>query len=121
MSEQNQSGFGPRLRELREAAGLTQEGLAQLAGMHKFGIAKLERGEREPSWATVKTLAKALGVNCLAFQDEEEPPTAPPTGRQRGRPRKAVTPIEGDLAAAPDMPAARTKPRRRKTPRLGGG
>lgn len=61
------SGFGTRLKELRAAAELSQAQLAELAGMNVFGIAKLEQGEREPSWATVQALAKALGVDCTAF------------------------------------------------------
>ena len=32
-----------------EAAGLTQPGLAERAGMNRFGIAKLEQGVRQPS------------------------------------------------------------------------
>jgi len=102
MSEQKQSGFGAKLRQLREAAGLTQEALAEQTGMHKFGIAKLERGEREPAWATVRTLAKALGVNCLAFDVEDVPAIEQPA-RPRGRPPK--TP---DTDAPPSATVKRT-------------
>src|SRR3954470_14387477 len=63
------NAFGNRLKRLRETAGLTQAQLAERAGMHRFGVAKLERGERQPSWATVQTLARALGVRCTAFED----------------------------------------------------
>jgi DNA-binding XRE family transcriptional regulator len=59
--------FGRCLRALREEAGLTQKELAKRAGLHPQGIVKLERGEREPAWATVLALAEALGVTCLAF------------------------------------------------------
>ena len=37
----NAEWFGARLKELREQAGLTQPALAKLAGMNRFGIAKL--------------------------------------------------------------------------------
>src|SRR3954469_9408998 len=68
--------FGVRLKELREKAGLTQPELAERAGMNRFGIAKLEQGVREPTWATVQALARALGVNCTAFEETVSPPAA---------------------------------------------
>jgi transcriptional regulator with XRE-family HTH domain len=71
------SAFSRKLKALREERGLTQQQLADQAGMHRFGVAKLERGEREPTWATVQALAKALGVSCEAFTDDEEPEAQP--------------------------------------------
>ena len=62
------SGFGVRLRQLREAAGLTQEQLGEKAGMPYQSIAKYERGAVEPTWPNVKILAGALGVNTDAFK-----------------------------------------------------
>ncbi len=70
MSKAKPSAFGARLRQLRIEAGLSQQALAQLAGLHRFGVAKLERGEREPAWSSVLALAKALGVSCAAFEPE---------------------------------------------------
>ena len=61
------TGFAVALKSLREKAGLSQQALADAAGMHVFGIAKLEQGLREPGWATVLKLAKALDVDCTAF------------------------------------------------------
>src|SRR5438309_2178806 len=77
--------FGLRLRELREAAGLTQSDLAAQAGLTREGIAQLETGRRKPAWESVLTLCKALGVDCTAF-------TAAPSTQERpgpGRPAKA--------------------------------
>jgi transcriptional regulator with XRE-family HTH domain len=90
----SETTFAARLRRLREAAGLSQADLADRAGMHRFGVAKLEQGLREPAWATVQALAKALGVTCLAFTDEASAlPAVPegerPTEPRSGRPRKA--------------------------------
>lgn len=65
-------GFGARLRDLRSAAGLSQAQLAEKAGMNVFGVAKLEQGQREPSWATVLALAGALNVECTAFSRPAE-------------------------------------------------
>jgi transcriptional regulator with XRE-family HTH domain len=53
--------FGMHLRRLREAAGLTQEELAQKAGLTARGISDLERGARNrPYPHTVRSLAAAL-------------------------------------------------------------
>ena len=81
------TGFAGRLRLLREAAGLTQQQLADKAGLNRHGLAKLEQGVGEPHWPTVITLAKALGVTCEAFMDGEAE-SSPPPGR--GRPPKAT-------------------------------
>lgn len=91
--------FGARLKQLREQAGLTQVELAKKAGLHQFGVAKLERGERQPTWATVQALCKALGVSCTAFED-----TAPPAG-----PAQSEEP-----PAAPPAPPPPEKPARKK-------
>ena len=61
MSRERDAPFGARLRRLREAAGLTQEELAQKAGLAARGISDLERGARNrPYPHTVRSLADAL-------------------------------------------------------------
>lgn len=55
--------FGDRLRRLRMAAGLTQEALAERAGLSARGISDLERGRRAaPYYDTVHRLADALAL-----------------------------------------------------------
>lgn len=61
------TGFDSRLRALRKAAGLSQAELADKTGLNRFGVAKLEQGQREPGWATVIALARALGVTPNDF------------------------------------------------------
>ena len=57
--------FGERLRRLREAAGLTQEALAERAGLSAEGVAALERGRRRrPYPHTLRALADALGLDA---------------------------------------------------------
>jgi transcriptional regulator with XRE-family HTH domain len=80
------TGFGGKLKELRQSAGLTQQQLAQRAGFHGFTVAKLEQGLQEPSWPTVLALAGALGVGVEAFVGNGEETAARPGP---GRPRKA--------------------------------
>ena len=80
--------FNQRLKELREAAGLTQAQLAERAGLHRMGGAKLEQGQREPAWPTLQALASALGVGVDAFSEPPAPPPAPKK-RAAGKPREA--------------------------------
>ena len=58
-----QLSFGEALRRYRSAAGLTQEALAERAGLSPRGISDLERAARtRPQLATVHRLAGALGL-----------------------------------------------------------
>jgi transcriptional regulator with XRE-family HTH domain len=50
------------LRELRDHASLSQEELAERAGVSRATIADLERGKRSPQPKTRRKLAAALGV-----------------------------------------------------------
>ena len=52
-----------RLRELRQARGLSQEQLADLAGCHRTYVGMLERKQGNPSLLVLGKLADALGVN----------------------------------------------------------
>src|SRR5215210_1462225 len=57
------ASFGARLKELREAAGFTQEELASKAGLTAKAVSALERGERKrPYPHTVRCLADALDL-----------------------------------------------------------
>ena len=59
--------FGDVLRQHRVAAGVTQEELAEQAGMSARGISDLERGARShPHRETVRLLADALGLSGAA-------------------------------------------------------
>jgi transcriptional regulator with XRE-family HTH domain len=71
--------FARRLKALREAAGMTQNQLAERSGLHLGAVFKLEQGRREPSWATVQALCDALGVSCEEFKTSAAP--AEPTGQ----------------------------------------
>jgi len=56
--------FGTRLRQLRKAAGLTQEELALRSGVSAKAISTLERGERKhPYPHTIRSLADALELS----------------------------------------------------------
>lgn len=61
------SGFGAGLRRLRDEKGWTQKELADAAELHPNTVARLERGEHEPTWPLVLKLAGVFGVDCTAF------------------------------------------------------
>lgn len=61
MSKDN--SFGKKLQQIRKSKGLTQERLAELAGVHEKHISKLELGTYKPSFDTLSKIVKALGLN----------------------------------------------------------
>mgnify|MGYP000303683401 CR=1 FL=1 len=54
--------LGRNVRRQREVKSLTQEKLAELAGLDPTYISGIERGLRNPGIKNVAKLAKALGI-----------------------------------------------------------
>jgi transcriptional regulator with XRE-family HTH domain len=54
--------FGKRLREVRERVGVSQEKLAEMAGLHRTYVSSIERGKRNISLLNIERLASALEV-----------------------------------------------------------
>ena len=61
--EDFRAAFGKRVRELRDRLGLSQEELAERAGLHRNYIGGIERGERNVAILNVARLASGLGVS----------------------------------------------------------
>jgi len=57
---------------MREKRGITQERLAQDAGLTTGTVSLVERGRSNPAWGTVKAIAKALGVSVAVLAETEE-------------------------------------------------
>jgi len=53
---------GLNIRRTRENAGLSQEKLAALAGLHRAYIGHIERGEKNIGLKNLQKIAKALRV-----------------------------------------------------------
>ena len=63
----SQRALGSAIRELRNKQGDSLETLAGEAGITKNMLSLIERGEGNPSWATVEGIAKALGVSVASL------------------------------------------------------
>lgn len=59
--------FGKRFAEVRRARGLTQEQLAEMAGITPLSISFIEQGRRWPRISTLQKLAKCLKVPIAEF------------------------------------------------------
>ncbi len=58
---------GKRVRELRNSIGISQEELADLAGLDRTYITSVECGKRNISIVNIEKLAKALKVSLSEF------------------------------------------------------
>ena len=74
---------GERVREFRQDLRLTMEQLADDAGLSIGMLSKVENGQTSPSFATLTSLANAVGVPFTAFfrgLDEEHDAIIVPAG-----------------------------------------
>jgi transcriptional regulator with XRE-family HTH domain len=67
-----QQEFGNVIRRRRERAGLSQEALADKAGLHRNYIGLLERGLRTPSIDVLRKLAFGLNTTMSSLIGELE-------------------------------------------------
>ena len=61
-SQRPQRALGAAIRQLRERRELTQEAVAHDAGVTASTFGLIERGQSNPTWATVEDIAAALDV-----------------------------------------------------------
>ncbi len=66
--------FGLRLREVREKVGISQEKLAELAGLHRTYVSSVERGKRNISLQNIEKLALALGTSMAVLMPDSPAP-----------------------------------------------
>lgn len=81
------AGLAPRIgavvRQLREATGLSQEELAEQAGLHRTYISLVERGRRNITVDALSQIAEALDVypSRLIAEAEKDAAAAPKSSR----------------------------------------
>ncbi len=68
-----QRKFGRAIRARRQAAGISQETLADHAGVHRTYVSMLERGVGNPSLTVIAALAGALDtpISSLFLEVEQ--------------------------------------------------
>ena len=61
--------FGKRVRTLRRAKDMTQEQLAERAGLSLQSVGEIERGRGNPTLVNIERLSAALDENLTALFD----------------------------------------------------
>jgi transcriptional regulator with XRE-family HTH domain len=64
--------IGSRVRELRRAKGITLEVLAELSGVSRAMISKIERGEKNPTLVVAAKIAEGFGITLSQLVGVEE-------------------------------------------------
>lgn len=62
--------FGKNVQEYRKAQQLSQEQLAELAGVHRTYIGMIERAEKNITLCNIEKIAKALKVEIGKLLEE---------------------------------------------------
>ena len=60
------------LKKIRENKNLSQEKVAELAGVDRSMISKLENGSAMPSVETAQSIANILGFNLTRFFESDQ-------------------------------------------------
>ncbi|MGB5597025.1 MAG: helix-turn-helix transcriptional regulator [Crocosphaera sp.] len=72
MNYQPRKQLGNNIKQLRTKLELSQEQLAEKAGLHRTYIGAVERGERNVSLDNILAIARALGVSASNLLDSVE-------------------------------------------------
>lgn len=67
-----QNLLGGKIRNFRKQLGLTQEELAERAGLHYSYIGQVERGDKNPSLNSLRKMAEALNVGVDMLLEETQ-------------------------------------------------
>lgn len=63
----SQEKLGKNIKKARKKTGLTQEQVAEKAGIHVSYVSRIERGKVNPSYEILESLAKILKVKSSDF------------------------------------------------------
>lgn len=85
------------IRQLREAAGLTQEQLAEKAGVARSTVTQWENGWSNPRMGMVRKLAGILGVSTADIVYEAD--SVPKNAKKPATPKPAYAPLLGRVHA----------------------
>ena len=62
--------FGKNVQEIRRSKQLSQEQLAELAGVHRTYIGMIERAEKNITLCNIEKIARALNVKFSQLLDD---------------------------------------------------
>src|SRR5438132_789298 len=74
--ERATSGVGRRIREIRQARGLTLDALAAKCGIAKPNLSRLENDKVTPTFETLRTIAAALDTHSALLVSAKKPEQA---------------------------------------------
>jgi len=63
---------GEEIRRARQKAGLSQEAVADKAGLHRTYISLVERNKKSPTLDTLFRICQAIGVSATAIVKKVE-------------------------------------------------
>jgi transcriptional regulator with XRE-family HTH domain len=93
---------GKIIREARKVAGLSQQELAERAGVPRQSIVRWERGNVEPGFDTVRRLLRSCGYDLSVVRYEpDETVDDRLSGKRELTPQERLLALLGD----PDRPA----------------
>ncbi|MBL8800006.1 MAG: helix-turn-helix transcriptional regulator [Planctomycetia bacterium] len=100
-----------RIKQLREAAGLSQQEVAVGADLSMSLVGKLEQGKKaDPRASTLLALARALGVPPGRLLEDLFPPTAPePEERPETAEAGHAETADSEATAAESKPGKKKK------------
>lgn len=84
-SDDLDSRIGARIRAMRDARGMTLDGLAGAAEVSRAMLSRIERGESSPTAQLLNRICGGLGVTLSTFFAEAEAPVGPVHRRARQR------------------------------------
>ena len=67
----NRERIGSKLRQIRESKGISQLRLAELAGVNRITVLKIEGGKFNPSLDLINRLAAPLGARLELVEGEK--------------------------------------------------
>ncbi|HXR61073.1 MAG TPA: helix-turn-helix transcriptional regulator [Solirubrobacterales bacterium] len=67
-----QPGLGKAVRVLRNRAGLSRAELAVRAELDATSVSRIEAGAIDPTWGSMRRIAKGLGVSLRELAEEAE-------------------------------------------------
>ena len=84
-----QNNIARRMKELRQARGISQEKLASLLQIPRPAVSQLENGKRELSTVELAKLTKIFNISADVFLDIEKEPEIILQERKEGSPQKS--------------------------------